>query len=64
VTIGRNLRAEPALALAVLAFGLRALTDTHLLSGQYDYILFAVLFLMLRKQAAPAVTRTPVPVRS
>jgi hypothetical protein len=63
-TTARKLRAEPALCLAVLAFGLRALTDTHLFSGQYDYIVFAVLFLLLRRPVRPPVRSPRAPSRS
>lgn len=60
-TMAKRFRAEPALGLAVLAFGLRALTDTHLFSGQYDYILFAALFLLLRRRTQPGVTPSLAP---
>jgi hypothetical protein len=45
----RRLRTQPAIAGSVLVFGLRALTDTHLFAGQYDYIAFAAVFGFLRK---------------
>lgn len=49
VLVARNFWAAPAAGLAVIAFALRSVTDTHLLAGQYDYVLFATLFLLLRR---------------
>lgn len=50
VAVARGFWRSPAIGLSVAAFAMRAVTDTHLLAGQYDYVLFAALFLMLRRR--------------
>jgi hypothetical protein len=60
----RRLRKHPAIVIAVLAFAVRALTDTHLFGGQYDYIALAALFIFLRDTPAGAIKRSPATLRS
>ena len=63
-TVARGFRRAPVIGLAVIAFSVRAMTDTHLLAGQYDYVLFAALFLLLRRRSRPDLTPQPVPSRT
>jgi hypothetical protein len=49
--LASNVRRDPVTSIAALAFALRALTDTQLLCGQYDYIVFAAIFLLLRERS-------------
>lgn len=44
----KRIAASPAICIAVLAFALRALTDTQLLGGKYDYVVIGALFTLLR----------------
>ncbi len=60
IATARGFRQSPVIGLAVLAFALRALTDTHMLGGQYDYILLAALFLQMRARDAATITPSPV----
>jgi hypothetical protein len=60
----RKRYAYPAMSVAVLAFAFRALTDTHLLSGQFDYIVFAALFMLLREPPRRAVSASLAPLRT
>ena len=60
----RRLRTHSAIAVSVLAFGLRALTDTHLFAGQYDFIAFAAVFGFLRETPVPASRPSLVASRS
>ncbi|CAN5354786.1 hypothetical protein BH24PSE2_BH24PSE2_03000 [soil metagenome] len=55
----RRLSVQPVIVIAVLAFAVRALTDTHLISGQYDYVLFATLFMLLREHRRRPLTVAP-----
>lgn len=59
--VARNFWREPVIGLAVLAFAMRAMTDTHLLAGQYDFVPVAALFLLLRRDRRGAVTPQPQP---
>lgn len=64
VTSVRRLRTHPAVTISILAFAVRALTDGQMLSGQYDYIFFATLFLLLREPASVRFSAAPAPSRS
>jgi hypothetical protein len=55
----RRLRRYPVLVIAVLAFAARAVTDSQLFSGQYDYVIFAALFFLLRSQGRQSVGAVP-----
>lgn len=52
----KRVRVEPVLAFAVGAFALRALTDTQMIAGKYDYLFVATLFILLR---GPSPFRVP-----
>jgi O-antigen ligase len=58
LTALRRAREQPVIAIATLAFAARAATDSQLFSGQYDFVAFSVLFLLLRR---PASRRPPEP---
>lgn len=47
-----RIREFPAIAISMGAFGLRAFTDIQLISGKYDYMFFAALFIGLRGNGA------------
>lgn len=49
-------RTRPVIAIAVIVFALRAVTDTQMLVAKYDYIFLATLFILLRK---PSPSRAP-----
>ena len=49
VVAAKRLRTNPVIAVAIGAFALRALTDTQMLAAKYDYVFFAVLFILLRE---------------
>jgi hypothetical protein len=59
----RHLRRHPVVVIAVLAFAARAVTDSQLFSGQYDYVIFATLFALLRERGRASVAAQPAPVR-
>jgi hypothetical protein len=52
----RRARENAAISIAVLTFSLRALTDTHIYCGQYDYVIYAALFILLREGAGRPVS--------
>jgi hypothetical protein len=64
LTVLRKRYAYPAMCVAVLAFAFRALTDTHLLSGQFDYIVFAALFMLSREPPKRALSASLAPLRT
>lgn len=56
----RKWRTCPAIAIPVLTFGLRALTDTQMFAAKYDFIAFAMLFILLRgAQREPSPNAAP-----
>lgn len=68
----RHWRTYPAIVIPVLTFGLRALTDTQMFAAKYDFIAFAMLFILLRRElrepsphaARPALARVPAATAS
>ena len=58
----RRLRRHPVVVIAVLAFAARAVTDSQLFSGQYDYVLFATLFALLRERGRASAAAQPASV--
>lgn len=60
----RHLSSHPVMVIAVLAFAARAVTDSQMFSGQYDYVIFATLFVLLRESGRRPLTVLPAPARS
>ncbi|MBA3563714.1 MAG: hypothetical protein H0W33_06840 [Gammaproteobacteria bacterium] len=61
VITARRLRRHPVIVIAVLAFAARAVTDSQMFSGQYDYVIFATLFVLLREPGREPVMARPAP---
>ncbi|MGH8196244.1 MAG: hypothetical protein ACREQ8_17890 [Woeseiaceae bacterium] len=53
----RSFRRHPVVVIALLAFAARAITDSQMFSGQYDYVIFSTLFVLLR-EPHPSLQRT------
>jgi hypothetical protein len=58
----RRLREQPVIAITVLAFAARAVTDSQLFSGQYDFVIFATFFVLVRRSGDIAQWRPPIPI--